>query len=247
MSVIGAVSAGLGAVSSLGGQLISGRQQRRNIRDQGRHNIELAQFAHDRNVELWKKQTAYNTPEQQMQRFREAGLNPHLMYQQGQPGLAGEAPQMATPQSADFSQRGPMLNPMQALSEHLDVKGKKQQIANMEQQIITEEARGKLMRLQGEGVFQQNTIRAVDTTIASYMMQEDMKSPGSLRGVARAKIGGMKAEQWLKQATNDLKRWEANFATEHQIHPRDSIYWRMGISFLESLGFSPKQIQDALK
>jgi hypothetical protein len=33
-------------------------------------------------IELWNMQNAYNTPAQQMQRFKEAGLNPNLIYKQ---------------------------------------------------------------------------------------------------------------------------------------------------------------------
>jgi len=33
-------------------------------------------------IELWNMQNAYNTPSQQMQRFKEAGLNPNLIYKQ---------------------------------------------------------------------------------------------------------------------------------------------------------------------
>ena len=33
-------------------------------------------------IELWNMQNAYNTPKQQMQRFKEAGLNPNLIYKQ---------------------------------------------------------------------------------------------------------------------------------------------------------------------
>lgn len=36
-------------------------------------------------LEDWDRQNAYNTPAQQMQRLREAGLNPHLIYGGGQP------------------------------------------------------------------------------------------------------------------------------------------------------------------
>ena len=36
----------------------------------------------------WNMQNQYNSPASQMERFREAGLNPNEMYSQGQPGLA---------------------------------------------------------------------------------------------------------------------------------------------------------------
>lgn len=35
-----------------------------------------------RNIALWEMQNAYNTPAEQMKRFKEAGLNPNLIYQQ---------------------------------------------------------------------------------------------------------------------------------------------------------------------
>ena len=40
---------------------------------------------------MWKRQNAYNTPANQMQRLRDAGLNPALMYGQGTMGNAEKA------------------------------------------------------------------------------------------------------------------------------------------------------------
>jgi len=40
---------------------------------------------------MWEKQNAYNTPANQMQRLRDAGLNPALMYGQGTTGNAEKA------------------------------------------------------------------------------------------------------------------------------------------------------------
>lgn len=50
------------------------------------HNMQLAQFQADENRRLQAEQNAYNTPEAQMQRYRDARLNPHLVYGQGTPG-----------------------------------------------------------------------------------------------------------------------------------------------------------------
>lgn len=41
----------------------------------------------NRNIALWNMQNAYNTPAEQMKRFKEAGLNPNLIY--GQTNTAG--------------------------------------------------------------------------------------------------------------------------------------------------------------
>lgn len=43
-------------------------------------------------VDMWNMQNKYNTPFNQMKRFKDAGLNPNLIYGQGNPGNATGAP-----------------------------------------------------------------------------------------------------------------------------------------------------------
>lgn len=92
--------------ANFGQSWMQGRQQRRNIRDTHRMNRQLAEDAHARDVELWERQMEYNSPAQQMERFREAGLSPHLMYGQGTPGNVMTHPTMSY-QPADFTGRPP--------------------------------------------------------------------------------------------------------------------------------------------
>jgi ATP-dependent Lon protease len=53
---------------------------------QARHNRKMAELQHRHNWEILQYQLAYNHPSQQMARFLEAGLNPNLIYGQGNPG-----------------------------------------------------------------------------------------------------------------------------------------------------------------
>lgn len=55
-------------------------------RKQHKRNMELARFQADANQRYLKEMLDYNSPESQMQRFQDAGLNPHLIYGQGNPG-----------------------------------------------------------------------------------------------------------------------------------------------------------------
>lgn len=73
------------AVSSIA----SGIQQHR----QNKQNRELAKFQADADSKFLDKQNAYNTPASQMQRFQDAGLNPNLIYGQGNPGNQATAQQ----------------------------------------------------------------------------------------------------------------------------------------------------------
>ena len=67
-----------GAGSLLGGLFGLGAQSSANST-----NMELAQYAFDRSVDMWRMQNAYNSPSQQMERLRAAGLNPNLVYGSG--------------------------------------------------------------------------------------------------------------------------------------------------------------------
>lgn len=67
-----------GVVAAIGG-LIAANQQETS-------NEHLAKFQADANQKYLDAQNQYNAPKSQMQRFQEAGLNPHLIYGQGNPG-----------------------------------------------------------------------------------------------------------------------------------------------------------------
>lgn len=73
--VVPAVIAGVSAIS----QMIAARRQRKS-------NMELAKFQASANERYMREQNAYNSPVSQMSRFQEAGLNPNLIYSQGNAG-----------------------------------------------------------------------------------------------------------------------------------------------------------------
>ncbi|QCQ85050.1 DNA pilot protein [Blackfly microvirus SF02] len=82
---IGAAIAG--AASIIGGILANRAQKKAN-----KANQQLANSQNEANVALWKQQSAYNTPQNQMARYSEAGLNPNLIYGQGSSGDAQSPP-----------------------------------------------------------------------------------------------------------------------------------------------------------
>lgn len=54
--------------------------------------IMQSDMANAHELEMWNLNNAYNTPAAQMQRMKDAGLNPMLFYQQGNPGNSASAP-----------------------------------------------------------------------------------------------------------------------------------------------------------
>lgn len=60
---------------------------------QHQYNIDAAQRTFDYNLKSWNLENEYNSPSAQMQRYKDAGLNPLLIYGNQQPGASfGSSP-----------------------------------------------------------------------------------------------------------------------------------------------------------
>lgn len=88
------IGAGLieGAGSLFGGIINAFSQSSAN-----KTNIQLSRENRDWQESMWEKQNAYNTPAAQIARLKDAGLNPALMYSQGNVGNADAVKGVDTP------------------------------------------------------------------------------------------------------------------------------------------------------
>lgn len=95
----------LGTGLQTGGELYMNQQTNEMNRDLARAanetNLQIARENNAAAVSMWERQTAYNSPLQQMQRLKDAGLNPHLAY-----GTIAES-RMATPPSLQAAHMEP--------------------------------------------------------------------------------------------------------------------------------------------
>lgn len=94
----GYVQAGV-ALGSAIGNIGNSRRARKAAKEMNERNIEATNQINRENrefsKEMWNLTNAYNSPAQQMERYRAAGLNPHLIY--------GMQPQASQPMSASTS------------------------------------------------------------------------------------------------------------------------------------------------
>ena len=88
---------GAGLISGAG-SLIGGIANAFGQSSANETNIQLARENREWQEMMWNKQNEYNSPAAQIQRMREAGLNPALMYSQGNVGNAGSPGSIPTPQ-----------------------------------------------------------------------------------------------------------------------------------------------------
>lgn len=120
------------AISTLGNAAVTAASNRRQYKNQ----IKAMQEQQKLNLEMWERQNAYNSPQQQMERLKAAGLNPYLVYGQSSGGAAGQAGPLTPPEvPSKQSFRGEMQNPMQSYlsARQMDVQyeASRQSIENM--------------------------------------------------------------------------------------------------------------------
>lgn len=95
-------------------------------------NLEARDTQYERDIEQRDYANWYNSPQNQMNRFKEAGLNPHLIYGKGTPGLQQNNPRSSAPTAGKADKFGSMpelkgMNPLVAMSMYQDIKKKKRE------------------------------------------------------------------------------------------------------------------------
>nr|QJB20582.1 MAG: DNA pilot protein [Microvirus sp.] len=123
MSLVGSIL--LGPVAS-GATALFGQHK------QNRANLKLAEYQYSKDLEMWNKSNEYNSPVNQMSRLKSAGLNPNLVYGNG--SVVGNTSSSLPQYQAPKMEYDTKINPLESLSAFLDIKAKKAQIDQIEQQ-----------------------------------------------------------------------------------------------------------------
>jgi len=106
---------------AIGAAVIGGITNTANQINQNAYNKFATEQEFRNSMKAWEIQNAYNTPAAQMERYKEAGLNPNLIYGQGTSGNAAQVPQYHAPQQ-NFDMGGPMQSAMSVLSQYQSMK-----------------------------------------------------------------------------------------------------------------------------
>lgn len=110
--------------------LLDYRAQKKSMQRNLQTQQELAKYRYEKDREMYENALAYNTPAQQMQRFRDAGLNPNLIYSRGDSGSAPAVMPKYPEMAADMQLPSPIKIPQ--LSKYYDTVLMREQIKQTE-------------------------------------------------------------------------------------------------------------------
>lgn len=213
------------------------------------------------NRELWDRQNAYNSPTAQMERLKEAGLNPYLMYGGGTASAGNAGPQQAAEFPSQQATRGEI--PDLAL-RRLQIRQADAQYAATVQNTQLARQRAGLVGIQSsiaslkelqEGIRSKNykalAQAEVDLqkfiTLRSGELFANERTKGTLMDqlheVRSTQLSGIKLDNTFKQNRNDLAKMG--------IYQHDHPLFRAIIAAAHRMGIDPadliKQGYDKLK
>lgn len=153
MSLFDAIASSANTITQLGWNIGSSlyndyRARKATARSQS-YEREMAEWQNQKNLEFWQLNNEYNTPANQMKRFEEAGLNPHLIYGNGtsSAGNSSAPVSSARPGSVDFS-RPPLgdIGLNDSFSAYLAVRNLERQDAIAQSQVDFNKAKAEESR-----------------------------------------------------------------------------------------------------
>lgn len=172
-------------------------------------NARLQREQNEHNLQLWNLNNEYNSPIQQMQRLKDAGLNPDMMYGQGQGNAVGNSASPAQSQSPFPSmpfQVDPKLSAevsnLMADTYKKKMEGKGQDLQN---EII--DKTGMQQALLNLGFTQESINNLIQYTSNLHTAQDKMKE--EIENIKKAREQMNVAIQKTLQETLNLKAEEA--------------------------------------
>lgn len=207
------------ATDIMGGAIQAGTAGKMN-RATRSHQIEMYERSVNVNRENWRMANEYNSPQQQMQRLRDAGLNPNLVYGDGATAT-GDTIQQSAPQQWNPENPGKGALPpglimgmyqMQQMAAQTNLTKEKIESENLNQRLTT--VTTTLRELQAEYDRSRNDVQKatiqtqIDTanaTLTNILQEIKLKSAHT----ENVTIGSSKMKQDMDIAIGDaILRWQ---------------------------------------
>lgn len=204
-----------------------------------KQNVKLAEQQFNRNKEMWNLANQYNSPEQQMQRFKAAGLNENLIYGQGNAGnTATTLPQYSAP---EYNPPRVDFDVLSKMRTYQDMRLQQTQIDNNKAQhdVILQDLANKQVlnasimantdftktKNRTAKMLQSTQLEALKANLD--MLNQRIKTENLRRGLLSNQINSVNEDVTFKKWRNNLNNMGVN--------PNDALPYRIGGMLLNSL------------
>lgn len=225
------------AIGQVGGSIASGIIGARGAKKQFKYQQQLQNEAFNYNTQMWNAQNEYNTPEAQMERYREAGLNPRLIYGNG----ASSSGNATTP---------PQYQPPEAPNPHQSFNQASVVFMDAISNLLQRQEQIKSQRLD-------NAMKAVD--LENYLDREESVYSGigddgwpTMDIVKRPGLGSLKRSQALEtlrstQRQNELKELDWYYNQTRNRRQEEIIDSALGLQRSQREDYKSRQAQRQLQ
>lgn len=175
---------------------------------QGKQNLKYADYQFQQNMAMIKYQNLYNSPQKQMERFKAAGLNPHLIYNQGNPGNMSSAPSYPNVQPPNvasvFADLGTQFQQARLMASQADLTSQKVQESGIKQD---------LMNAQKDLVKANPYMRKeyVDSMVRNLKSIADLKEQQAGFMLSHQTVDGVRWERGFLKMQRELELLEQRF------------------------------------
>lgn len=212
---------------------------KRAAEDSNRMNRANAEWALEQNRRIQQEQRLYDSPQAQMERYKAAGLNPHLIY--GSSGSAGSAFPISAPGIAPSRVDAPAASYPDVAGSFLQAG---QTIANTqlaEQRQVESEHRTALMEIQTDIA---KTNPMLDPSVYKSLTE-------SMKAVAEAKEAEAKTTWMIREKTTDTS-WERYTLGAKKIEAEtEALIQKLGLNNadlkIRNQIFESKEFENAIK
>lgn len=165
---------------------------------QAKENMKLAVYQNEANSRFIQSQNEYNSPQNQMARFKAAGLNPNLIYGQGNPGN-----QSSPQQAADVGRTDYQSMARDVLPNLLNSRMQQAQIQATNAKVAQAQAQTALTNLQAQVTAANPLLNKVgfDAIIESLKSSAEIKASESKISSQRA--DWMTSKEWRERKDKD--------------------------------------------
>jgi len=181
-----------------------------------------SEISYLRDIEQRDYQNWYNSPQQQMERFNDAGLNPNLIYGQGTPGQQTSTPHYQ-PAKGQYSQLD-KINFLGMINAFFDIKKKKQEIDLVSENVNSQRMSNQIMQgvLQTKIDFEQaklnNMLQKTKNEAEKQAIQKQIQALNEQRIIIETK----KAE-WANQGFTDQDSSLLRIGFQQMFNPKSTL------------------------